>query len=172
MTTPLHVFRSQLVAERAALDEVIAALDAYLALAQPVAITSSANTVVGGPLAAPPESPRARPQRPATPRAETDATTEPPKTKAPRKAAGEGKWHKSVPDGHWREQALKALAMGHGDVQVRELATRLRIQGPTRDRSIAGLWNALQILVKAGQVEKHGPLYRLPGQASGRGEAA
>lgn len=144
---------AELEAER---DRLIAPIDAAIA----------ALRVLGQ------ESAVVPPVRPVVPRTPKAAATTSPKVKAPRKAAGEGKWHKSVPDGHWREQALKALAMGHGDVQVRELATRLRIQGPTRDRSIARLWNALQVLVKAGQVEKHGPLYRLPGQASGRGEAA
>lgn len=66
----------------------------------------------------------------------------------------------------WQQKALAALRMGEGDVQVRELATRLRIAGADRDKAIQRLWAALQTLVKDGRVVKHGPRYRLSLAAS------
>ena len=54
--------------------------------------------------------------------------------------------------GAWQERALRALAMGPGDVQVRELVTRLRVKDKDRDAANTRIWGALQALVKAGQV--------------------
>jgi hypothetical protein len=63
--------------------------------------------------------------------------------------------------GEWQARALRALAMGPSDVQVRELVTRLRVKDKDRDAANTRLWAALQALVKTGQVIKAGPRYTL-----------
>jgi hypothetical protein len=164
--THLSVYRTEI-------DTAIAALEAVLGHRDMV-VPQEANTAPARPVAtrkakatAKTTSPRLTRVPAANMEAETPDTHETPDTPDTHETPDTPDTHET-PDtpgrakfGEWQERALKALSMGPGDVQVRELVTRLRVKGPDRDTANQRIWGALQALVRSGQVVKNGPRYRL-----------
>lgn len=161
--TTLNIALTHLRVEQQEIETAIAAILAVLGEADLVPVERR-------PAPAPPRAARPRRTAPGRRSGKAEAARTTPAARAPQEAPERDEAAGRAKHGEWQAHALRALQMGDGDVQVRELATRLRISGPGRDKAIQALWGALQALVKSGAVEKRGPRYRL--KASPRGEAA